>query len=386
MMAITVTARTLLTSAAVESIASEWRALEAATPEATGFQSADWRLCCEKGGPSPRIVTVRENGRLVMLLPLQVENIWGAVIARWLGEPLAQYGDALALPDPRRSHWYAAAEKEMARWKDVDLVALSRLRADSVLASCGARLVVASRENNAAPFIELAGGDVRRHKSVERRMKKLLDCGPLRFETAQGPRARREAAEQALLLKREWLRRRRRFSSALSDPKVGDNLLALAEEGALRAHRLWAGEKLVSVELGLKCGASYRSLLGAYAADLAAASPGHALTLHMMRSLAREGVTRFDFLPPADPYKMLFATGADAMGALHAPLTWRGVVAGFALTRLRPMLKRASHTLSDNGFSLEPAARVIARFFRGTGAQERPREGRPAKFSADFPG
>ena len=369
MRAISVTARTLVSSAAIEGVAAEWRALEAATPEATGFQSAAWRLCCERGAASPRVVTVRENGRLVMLLPLQVHALWGATVVCWLGEPLAQYGDALALPDPRRPFWYSAAEAEMARWKDVDLVALTRLRADGVIASCGARLVMAGAKKNAAPYIDLSPApsvaglretSLRRHKSVERRTRKLADYGPLRLESAQGAGARREAAEQALAFKREWLRRRRRFSAALSDLDVGLNLLALAEKGALRAHRLWAGDKLVSVELGLRSGTSYRSLIGAYDDDLAAASPGHALTLRLLPALAAEGVTRFDFLPPADPFKLLFATGADAMAAVYTPLNWRGVLAGFALARLRPLVKSVTHALNDNGFALEPVARLFA--------------------------
>ena len=353
------TVRTYATPSAIESLSPEWRTLEKATPEATGFQSPAWRICCAGGRAAPRIVAVRQAKKLVMLLPLQVESLWGVGVAYWLGEPLAQYGDALALPGPGRAEWLAAADAEIASWKDVDLVAMTRLRVDGVLASAGAPLSFLKPAKFSAPYIELDVASGRRSRSVERRQKKLEKYGPLRFETAGTAQERREAAAQALAMKRQWLRDRRRFSASLSNPQVGENLLALAENGALCAHRLWAGDWLASVELGVKSAGGYRSLVGAFDIGMAEASPGHALTLHMLEALAREGVTRFDFLPPADPYKMLFATGASPMGALYRPLNLRGALAAFALARLRPLAKRVLQAAAQLGLSLETAVERV---------------------------
>jgi CelD/BcsL family acetyltransferase involved in cellulose biosynthesis len=381
-----VSARTLATPAAIEGLAAEWRALETATPEATGFQSAAWRLSSARGGAEPRVVAVRDNGRLVMLLPLQVESVLGVSIARWLGEPWAQYGDALALPDPRRSDWLAAAQAEIGGWRDVDLVALTRLRADGVLAACGAPLVLSDPAKHSAPYVDIGGEKARRHKSVERRLKKLRLYGALRFETAKDASARREAAAQALVFKRQWLKSRRRFSASLSNADVDEPLLALAEKGVLRAHCLWAGEKLVSVELGLKSGAAYRSLIGGYDCELAEASPGHALTLYLLQALAAEGVTRFDFLPPADPYKMQFATGAAAMGALYRPLNLRGRAAAFTLSRLRPLAKDAIHAISEAILAVTPLIRrAAAPLSRAKGKAAKLQRETPAHFSAQRP-
>jgi CelD/BcsL family acetyltransferase involved in cellulose biosynthesis len=347
-------ARTYATPSAIESLSPEWRALEQGTPEATGFQSPSWRLCCSGGRAAPRIVAVREARKLVMLLPLQVETLWGVKIACWLGEPLAQYGDALALPGSRRAEWLAAAEAEIARWKDVDLIAMTRLRADGVLASAGAPLKLSNPARHSAPFVDLGVASGRR-RSMERRQKKMRKYGPLRFEVAGTSQERREAAAQALAFKRQWLRDRGRFSVSLSNPQVGESLLALAENGALRANRLWAGDRLVSVELGVKFGDCYRSLIGAFDVRMAEASPGHALTLHMLDHLAREGVTRFDFLPPADPYKMQFATGSSEMGALYRPMNAKGALAAFALARLRPLAKGCVQSAAQIGLSVETA-------------------------------
>ena len=356
--------RTLASRAAIESVAAEWRALEQATPEATGFQTPVWRLACESAASAPRLVTVRENGRLVMLLPLQIQRLCGATVARWLGEPIAQYGDALALPGPGRPAWFAAAQAEIAGWTDVDLLALSGLRADSVLAACGAPVAPADPSRFAAPYVDLTPR-LRRHRSIERRMKKLAAHGPLRLEAVAGPAARREAAEQALAFKNEWLRRRWRYSAALSDSDVVACALALAEKGALLAHRLWAGARLAAVELGLRREGVYRSLIGAYESDLAEGAPGHVLTLMLLPALAAEGIGRFDFLPPADPYKLAFSTGVTAMGALYRPYNARGAMAALVLSRLRPVAKDAIHALAACGL---PFDSLLRRFRRAGGA------------------
>ncbi|MGO8737257.1 GNAT family N-acetyltransferase [Rhodoblastus sp.] len=360
MSAPSITARTLASSAAIESVAAEWRALEQATPEATGFQSPAWRRSCDSSESPPRLVAIREDGRLVMLLPLQIRRICGATVARWLGEPLAQYGDALALPGPRRPAWFDAAQAEIAGWSDLDLLALSGLRADGVLAACGAPIVFGDPSKSAAPYVDLGLG-LRRRRSVERRMKRLAAHGPLRLEAVAGAGARREAAEQALAFKSEWLRRRCRFSASLSDAEVVACVRTLAEKGALRAHRLWAGPRLAAVELGLRRDSVYRSLIGAFDPDLAEGAPGHALTVTLLPQLAGDGVTLFDFLPPADPYKLAFATGATAMGGLYRPFNARGAMAALVLSRLRPLAKDAIHALSDRGLPFDTLLRRFAR-------------------------
>lgn len=68
----------------VAALAAEWAELEGATPEATGFQSFVWchtwlRLAGAR--VTPRIVCVREAGRLVLLAPLQIERRFGVAIA-----------------------------------------------------------------------------------------------------------------------------------------------------------------------------------------------------------------------------------------------------------------------------------------------------------------
>jgi hypothetical protein len=72
-------------------------------------------------------------------------------------------------------------------------------------------------------------------------------------------------------------------------------------------------------------------------------------------------VSRFDFLPPNDPYKMLFATGTSPMAAFYRPLSPRGALAAFAFSRLRPLVKDFLQAATKFGLSLESAVERMQR-------------------------
>lgn len=330
------------TLAGVDALAEEWSALERATPEATGFQSFVWcRAWLAHAAVAPRIVCVRENGRLAMLVPLQIERRFGISVARWVGEPMTQYGDALALPDAGRAQWRQLAEAEMSGWEDVDLLALTRLRADGALsfdAGGGEALL-------AAPFIDLARWRPQRRKSMERRLKRLAARGTLSLSEAATPAARESIARQALALKRGWLRRKGVFSAGLSNPASEPFLAALARDGHLRVNALCVGDEIAAIDLGFVGGGAYRSLLGCFEPRFADGSPGHALTAQIVARSAQEGLAAYDMLLPADSYKRFWATGETAIGAIYRPRNLKGRLAVFVFARLRPLAKRALHGL-----------------------------------------
>jgi len=331
---------------AIERLAPEWEALEARTPEATGFQSFAWsrrwlREAEKRGAPlAPRVVTVRENGRLAMLWPLQIERRLGAAIACWIGEPMTQYGDILAEAGQGRARWRAAAEAEMARWRDVDLFAFARLRADGVLAADEAG--VHEGEGLVAPYLDFsAGGDWRRRRrSLERRARKLAAHGPPQFDEVLDPALRESLTRRALALKRAWLDAKGLMSAGLSNPVTEDFLAGLARDGFLRVHRLRVGEQVAAIDLGILGGGAYRSLIGCYDMRFADGSPGQALTARLVEHCAGQGMARFDLLAPADAYKFSWSNGTARMGARFRPTTLRGRAAAFALARLRPLAKR----------------------------------------------
>jgi len=346
----------------VDALGPEWAALESATPEATGFQSFAWCrtwLAVAGARAAARILCVREQGRLVMLLPLQIERRLGVAIARWIGEPMTQYGDALALPSAARAQWMQAAQAEMARWRDVDLFALTRLRAGGVMSdgSCAG-------EPLSAPFVDLRAARPRRHKSVERRVKKLEAFGPMRLDEAGSPAKRESLTRHALALKRAWLDGKGIYSAGLSNPFSEDFLAALARDGFLRVNMLCVGGEIGAVDLGFVGGGAYRSLLGCYDERFAEGSPGQALTGRLIARCAEEGLSAYDMLLPADAYKLAWATGETRIEARFIPTSLKGHAAAFAIARLRPLAKRLLHAAgplrarltSAFSFSREPAS------------------------------
>lgn len=335
------------TLAAVEALEAEWRTLDGASPDATGFQSFEWCVAWLRcSGIEPRVVTVRDEGRLAMLWPLQIERCWGARIARWIGEPLTQYGDALAAPGADVMRCAAAVETSVASWRDADLVALSRLRADGALAALAHS---AAGEEMRAPFVDLAAPPAPRRKSLERRARKLEAFGPVALEEADSPAGREAAALRALAMKQAWLDAHGFVSTGLSAATTPAFVAAAARAGVLRVHCLRVGGEIAAAEMGLAAGGGYRSLLGAFDPRFSEGAPGHALTRAMLAKCAREGMRTYDFLPPGDDYKEVFATGAVSVGARYWPLTLRGRIAAFGFERLRPVAKRLYYALAARG-------------------------------------
>jgi CelD/BcsL family acetyltransferase involved in cellulose biosynthesis len=349
------------TLAGVDALALEWAELEARTPEATGFQSFRWCrawLGAHAGAP-PRLLCVREGARLVMLWPLQIEKRMGVSIARWIGEPMTQYGDALAEAGEGRARWRKAAEAEMARWSDIDLFAFTRIRADAVLADDAD-----AGEAFQAPFVDLREAKPRRHKSVERRAKRLESLGPVALVEALTPDERESLTREALALKREWLREKGMFSAGLSNPAADEFLAALARDGFLRVHALRVGEAVAAVDLGFNGGGAYRSFLGCFDARFSEGSPGQALTGRLIASCAAQGLAAYDLLVPADAYKTSWASGEMSVSACFKARNLKGRLAAFALRDLRPLAKRAVKSigrLKARAFSFAPEAASLSR-------------------------
>lgn len=339
------------TRAELGAIAAAWSALDGRATGATGFQSYHWcstwlDACDACGRPEEfRILTVRVGDDLVMLLPLAIERSWGTRILHWLGEPLAQYGDALCEPDEDFARWLDAAQQEIARWRDIDVVRFVRLRDDGALRH--ANIVRNSRyqETQVAPFVRLStatgGGWLgNRKKSLRRRMKRLHAMGEVSFALLDDPSDRLEAAETALRLKHVWLTSKGMISFGLSHKATHAFVLAAAERGLLKVAVLRVGDRVAAVELGFTCGTTYRSLIGSYDPEFAEGSPGHMLIGHMLDHCASLGLDTYDFLAPNDGYKEEWATGGTTVTSGFHAVTAKGAAAAFAMGGLRPLARQ----------------------------------------------
>ena len=193
------------TVAAFEGLADDWAALLASARGRTtaflrhGFLATWARHFCHETEAPPwrlRVITVRDAAdRLVLAWPLAIEP--GAVATlRWMGEPIAQYGDALIAGDIDAEPAIDAAWREIEDLLGVDVIALGRIREDAAIAPFISRYLGPQGAPLEAPYVDLS--DIRseadyldRMKSksrreVRRKTKKLDGLGAITadFETA----------------------------------------------------------------------------------------------------------------------------------------------------------------------------------------------------------
>jgi CelD/BcsL family acetyltransferase involved in cellulose biosynthesis len=337
--------------------APAWRDLERAGGASTPFQThalaqrlAEAHL---KRNETPRIVVVHDGGRPVVVLPTVVTRWSGVATVRFLGDPLIQYGDALALPEASDADldaaWRAAADPRVAQ-----LIYLRHVRADARIAPALARhaAIVASAR---APHVDTAASTPSAHAAKElRRLRRRLDeRGPVSFEILQGPEAGK-ATREAIDLKREWLAARGASSAVIGDRDWEAALLALAsDEGSpLRMARLSVGGRTAAVEIGLAHDGRWCAFLGALSPEFAKAGPGQVQMADTVAYCRDAGFACYDLMAPADPYKTRIAHGSAAVhshAAALSPAGWPGLL----LARMRPLAKRLAARMPS------PARQVI---------------------------
>lgn len=332
---------------------ADWRSLEARTPEATSFQSFDWCRAWLEGSEAAgapetlRIVTLRRNGRLVLLWPLAVRRVWGFRVAHWLAEPLTQYGDVLVEASSDRGHWLDQAWDEISSWRDVDALQLRRVRADAAVNALPALTEADGATADAAPFIDF-GREATSHaearsgrtrNTLKRRLKQLEALGPVSFEIVSGAREQEECVRLALDFKRQWLAAKGLASSGLSHPAADRCLIGLARRAQLFVFRLGVGPMTAALEVGLVKNARYFSFMQSYAPAFAASGPGRLLFWQLIERCPSLGITTFDFLAPAYEHKREWASDEMAMRDYTLPVSAGGVAVVSYLSRIKPALK-----------------------------------------------
>lgn len=314
------------------------------------YLSADDRLC---------LVVGREAGRLVMLWPLERRRRLGLELVRLMGAPVAQFGDILVEPGPRREHWLERGWEALRR-HGVDLVELRLVRADAALAHCSRLALATPVVSQEAPFADLAlrvapdgpslAYPARDRSNYRRRLRRLSERGEIAFTHQEpGPEAG-ALAGQAVTMKRESLAQHGVVAPAVSNPRFGSFFAALAadhgEETGLRLSVVTCDDRPVGIDLSFDC--KGRSFGHVIASDPAFEREGlgRVLIHHAFASARARGNAIFDLLAPADPYKREHADGAVPVRDFTVPLSWRGQLAcDFALPHLRPTLKAIAKRL-----------------------------------------
>jgi CelD/BcsL family acetyltransferase involved in cellulose biosynthesis len=356
-----------------------WQALEATATAPALFQSFDWSLSIVRSttrpdhpAPQPRIVGVFTGDRLVAVMPLSVARFGPLRIVRWLGEPLAQYGDALIAPGHNAA--LGAVWREIRTWRGVDSVALRRVRADATIApALAATRGGLAMKNVSAWSVSLTGHasieavgravDAKAWRDRQRLRRRLMELGDVTFDILPAGQAAQDAVRVACGWKRDWLAALGRHSLTFATPVWVDAMAALAAmDGSVKplvvVVRLDGAP--ICVEYGFLYKQRFHAFLGAAQAGHERASPTKAAMEETIGWCLENKVAVYDLLAGDDPYKVDWAPDRVAVMDWIVPLRWRGhLYAGVILKVVRPMV-RDLYTAMPVGLK-RLAARVTGR-------------------------
>jgi CelD/BcsL family acetyltransferase involved in cellulose biosynthesis len=324
-------------AAALEALASEWRALWAACPDATPFQHPAWLLPWWRhvGEGGLWTLAVRENGRLVGLLPLYVYTAPGEARQQVfpLGIATTDYLDALFAPG-RSERGMAAAFAHMDANRDRwDVCDFPQLRPGSPLLCADAPegWSDAAEPGEACPVLALAGpvdadgfpktipAAMRKNRRYD--LRRAEREAAVTFETATRDTWAEHYAALLDLHRARW--ETRGEAGVLADPRVQaahrETIPLLLKAGLLRMHALRLDGRIIAVYYGLSdpprpMRRAYY-YLGGFDPAMDHLSPGTLLVGYAIRSAACESSRAFDFLRGGELYKYRW-------GAADQP-TWR---------------------------------------------------------------
>lgn len=351
---------------AFDALEAEWSALEGRTnaPQQV-FQSFNWcwHWCnhyLPKAEASARlglaVVTGRTAGRLVTVWPLVLERAFGMRILRWLGEPVSQYGDALAEEGAHRDEVLAAGYDFALRRLAPDVVHLAKVRGDALVAPLLTAEAVPVVAEDRAPFNDLTAYESycdfekalpgKDKKSRRRHRRRLSEKGAVEASVLRECADAREAATHAVRLKRQWLEARGLSSRAFADSRIEAFMADVAGDGkrpvGCRIGILTCGGERTALEIVFRNGTHAVSHIKVYSPEFELHSPGHLLTEDLLQAIFHEGAAVYDLMAPDAPYKWTWADKSVPVRDYALARTRRGrLYVSLYLKEMRPKLKAA---------------------------------------------
>ncbi len=366
---------TVITSLnALTEMEAQWRDLEAHVQNHISvFQSFDWIMAwaqtylIEKPSLSLHILAGYEDGKLVYLWPLMRDRRMGLSVLTWLSEPFGQYGDLLSRKGANARQWMESSIAFLKRLRDVDLLRLRHVRADSHLATHGQALFIDANASDKAPFLDLtqfateAEYDAR-YTSVQRKRRKKIrksieERGEIKFARLPVGSIADVAIQNAIAEKNAWLSERGRMNRVMSCVSHGPFLKTLSRRlgGSVEVvvTELTAGEKPVSWEVGFRHRGVHYGYITSHVNALTNLSPGR---LHMdlsQRACLAEGMSQFDLMVPNDAHKESWSSGTVDTRDYYLPLSATGTAVGHIYIRtLRPLVRSLYYKMTSRKFSL----------------------------------
>jgi CelD/BcsL family acetyltransferase involved in cellulose biosynthesis len=367
---------TVVTSlSALGEMEGQWRELESDVQNHTSvFQSFDWVMAWsqtylkEKPTISLHILAGYDEGKLVFLWPLMRDRQMGLSVLTWLTEPFGQYGDVLCRKGHCPRKWMDSSIAFMKRLRDVNMLRLRHVRADSHVATYGHDFFVDAKASDKAPFLDLkkfatdADYDAR-YSSVQRKRRKKIrkaieEIGEVKFQRLPTGSLADIAMQSAIAEKNAWLSERGRMNRVMSCPSHVAFLKNLSRRlsGSVEVivTELTAGGKPVSWEVGFRHQGTHYGYITSHVNALTDLSPGR---LHMdlsQRACLADGMSQFDLMVPNDSHKESWSSGAIDTRDYYLPLSAKGFAVGHIYIRtLRPLVRSLYYKATARKFSLK---------------------------------
>jgi CelD/BcsL family acetyltransferase involved in cellulose biosynthesis len=349
---------------AFEALGAEWRALERQAPGAILFQSFDWCRTVwdhhESQGQAfdPLILTLRERGSLVGVLPLQRVGPGRARIATGFGEPYQQYSDAILAPDAPAD----TAERLLlaaCRLSGCGGLQLLKLRDDSPLAPVLQKLGALLSNPDAAPFVDLspfadfaayrATVNAKTRKNMRNARNRLARSGALTHTMLSEAVAIESLVERAHAGRERWLAEQGLTSRAFRDASFMDFARRAAAGGAglqTLVMSLALDGQPVADQWGFVFNGRYYAYVASWTPGFEESSPGKLHLEEVIHACHARGIRVADFLMPAARYKFTWTDEAMPVADYALPLSlaarlrfrlWSGLI--------RPRLKQLALAL-----------------------------------------
>ncbi len=358
-----ITSEVVRSRADFERLAPAWETLEETASGPLVFQSAAWARAVflahdgetASSGFDPVIVALRDRGRLVAVLPLQLVKAQGRRALVPLGDGYAQYGGVLA---DVTVDWRSVTDRligEAINATRCDVVLLRKLRADHPMVAALAGTAYPVGEATAAASAELGGWPdfeayynalkPKTRKLMRNARNRLERTGVLAHRVAQTGDERLGIIQRTLAGRAARLKTQGLTSRAFSDAGFHDlcHLLGEGREGlpGIAALSFTHDGEPIAEQWGFVHRGRYYAYIASRDFDRSDASPGKLHLKEIVQYAYAQGLHTVDLLAPAMPYKLLWARTVTEVRDWAIPVTMYGRVVTLAYDGwLRPLAKQ----------------------------------------------
>ena len=305
---------------AIDRLVPEWQALWQRVSDATPFQSPVWLVPWwhSFGNEAPLVLTARDAGRLIAVLPLYIYDEAECRKLLPIGIGLSDYLDVLV--EPGRSEAVGALLGALAEHPGWDECYLPELPPGAALltAKPPANVLERRRTGETCPVLSLPGAVQRLNEVVPRKTLRDLRQARRRAAAAGTTEAIRAEASTVFEFMQHFFRlHEKRWRpiagrGVCADPVVQKFHLSAAQRmldaGMLRLCLLRIGNSIAAAYYGFAAKRTAFAYLSGFDPEFTELSLGTQIVAHAIEEAVREGAREFHFLRGGESYK--YAWGA----------------------------------------------------------------------------